>query len=179
MSSLPQAYDVVFLNGTVGVGKTTTADALSDLERAANRVHAVVDLDQVRRLHPSPAGDPFSHEIELANLRDLARNYCATGAERLILAGVVEEADELPRYVEALQGSRLLLVRLTVDHAVAAERLRQRHGDETQGLAWHLARTVELSGTLDEAPFEDVRIDTTGRTPEAVARDVQRAAGWA
>ena len=41
---------------------------------------------------PAPPDDPFAHEVELANLRDLARNYRAAGAERLILAGVVEDA---------------------------------------------------------------------------------------
>lgn len=174
----PVAYDVVLLNGTVGAGKTTTARAVSDLERSAGRAHAVVDLDQVRLLYPPPPGDPFQHEVELANLRDLARNYRAAGAVRMILAGVVENTSELPRYVEALGGSRVLLCRLTVAPAVVERRLRQRHHDEPTALAWHLARTIELTSLLDEAPFEQVRIDTTDRPPEAVARDVRRAAGW-
>ncbi|MGI3780602.1 MAG: hypothetical protein ACRYG2_07460 [Janthinobacterium lividum] len=97
MSSLPEAYDAVLLTGTVGAGKTTTASALSELQWAAGRVHAVVDLDQVRLLRPPPVGDPFQHEVELANLHDLARNYRAAGATRLIVAGVVEEAGEVPR----------------------------------------------------------------------------------
>lgn len=166
------------MTGTVGAGKTTTAYALSELERAAGRVHAVVDLDQVRLLYPAPPGDPFQHEVELANLRDLARNYRAAGATRMILAGVVEEAGEVPRYVEALGGCRLLLCRLMVDPLVVEERLRRRHDDDPSALAWHLDRTVELSALLDTRAFEGLRIDTTGRSPEAVAREIQRAAGW-
>lgn len=179
MRSPRSGYDTVLLSGTVGAGKTTAAHALSELERSQVRAHAVVDLDQVRLLYPAPAGDPFSHEVELANLRDLARNYRAAGAQRLVLAGVVEDPAELPRYVDALGGKRLLLCRLTVDPEVVRERLRRRHRDEPDALVWHLARTVELTRVLDEAPFEDVRIDTTDRTPDAVARDVQRAARWA
>ena len=179
MPSPEPPYDVVLLNGTVGAGKTTTARALSDLERSAGRAHAVVDLDQVRLLYPPPPGDPFQHEVELANLRDLTRNYRSAGAARMILAGVVEDASELSRYAEALGSGRVLLCRLTVEPAVAEERLRRRHSEEPVALAWHLDRTVELSRLLDEVPFEDVRIDTTGRAPGAVARDVQRAAGWA
>lgn len=67
--------DVVFLNGTVGAGKTTVADALSDLERRYRRPHAVIDLDQLRRLWPSTESDPFHLELELEYLAVVAANY--------------------------------------------------------------------------------------------------------
>jgi Zeta toxin len=60
--------DVVFLVGTVGAGKTTVADALSDLERRYRRPHAGIDLDQLRRLWPSAESDPFHLALELENL---------------------------------------------------------------------------------------------------------------
>ena len=174
-----QPYDVVLLSGTVGAGKTTTAHALSDLLWAEGVPHAVVDLDGIRLLRPPPAGDPFSHQVELVNLRDLARNYRAAGAERLVLAGVVEDPADVPRYREAMAGARLLLCRLTVDLDHAAVRLRARHADEPEALAWHLHRVGELTAVLDAAPFEDARLDPTGRAPEDVAREVLRLAGWA
>ena len=178
MASLPPAYDAVLLGGTVGAGKTTTAAAVSALEGAAGHVHALVDLDQVRLLHPAPADDPFAHEVELANLRDLGRNYRAAGAQRLVLAGVVEDGAQVPRYVEALGGSRLLLCRLIADAHVVEERLRRRHHDDPAALRWHLDRAVELSALLDARGFEDLRVDTTGRSPEAVAQEIRAAAGW-
>ena len=173
------AYDVVFLTGTVGAGKTTTAYALSDLEARAGRRHAVVDLDQVRLLRPPPSDDPWQHEVELANLRDLVRNYRAAGADRIVLAGVLEDARARPRYVEAVGGGRLLVCRLTVDPDVVRARLEHRHRDEPEARAWHLDRTVALTAVLDAGAVEDVRVDTTDRSPEAVAHVVRHAAGWA
>ena len=178
MPSRPPPYDAVLLTGTVGAGKTTTAHALSALELAHGRRHAVVDLDEIHLLRPPPPHDRFAHEVELANLRDLARNFRAAGATRLVLAGVVEDAREVPRYAAALDG-RLLLCRLSVDPVLVRDRLLSRHRDDPDLLAWHLDRTVELTGILDADPFEDLRVDTTDRTPEDVACEVARAAGWA
>lgn len=172
-------YKAVFINGTVGAGKTTTACALSDLLSESRSPHAVIDLDQIRLLFPPPPGDPFQHEVELANLRALATNYRAAGAVRLILAGVLEETREVPRYLGALGVPCLLICRLTVDADIARTRLTVRHADDERGLAWHLNRTAELAGVLARADLDDVTLDTSRRTPHAVARAIQRRAGWA
>jgi hypothetical protein len=171
--------EAVFLNGTVGAGKTTTAAALSDLLSDRRQAHAVVDLDQIRLLFPPPPGDPFQHEVELANLRDLARNYRAAGATRLIVAGVLEAPEEVPRYRAALGVGSLLLCRLLVDPDAARARLLHRHGDDPVRQEWHLRRTTELAAVLDRVQVDDVTVDTTGRTPIEVAHEVQRQAGWA
>ncbi|WP_375432344.1 zeta toxin family protein [uncultured Friedmanniella sp.] len=172
-------FDAVFLNGTVGAGKTTTAAALSGLLNERRQPHAVVDLDQIRLLFPAATDDPFQHEVELANLRDLAANYRSAGAVNLIVAGVLESPPEIPRYVAALGVPALLICRLLVDPDTAGERLNRRHVDDPAGLRWHLQRTTSLTAVLDRARLDDVEVETTGRTPLEVAREVQRHAGWA
>lgn len=79
--------DSIFLNGTVGVGKTTLANDISNVE---SNTYAVVDLDDVRRFGPVPRSDRFNHELELQNLSSLVKNNRRAGAERFVLTGVVE-----------------------------------------------------------------------------------------
>ncbi|QNE34047.1 phosphotransferase-like protein [Leifsonia shinshuensis] len=161
----------VFLNGTVGVGKTSVAGALSDLE---TRPHAVIDLDEVRRFRPAPAGDPFSLELQLANVAALTANYAAAGAELVVIAGVIESRADAERFRRAVGGSATF-VRLTADAAVIEGRLRARHGDDADGLAWHLARAAELTAILDSAGPDGEVVDTSTLDAEVAARRVLRA----
>ncbi|WP_425563916.1 hypothetical protein, partial [Nonomuraea longicatena] len=63
---------------------------------------AVIDVDWLRRSWPSPPDDPFNHAVTLRNLAPVARNFRAGGAERLILAGVIESVAERDDYARAL-----------------------------------------------------------------------------
>ncbi len=172
-------FDAVLINGTVGAGKTTTAAALSALLQDRQVPHGLVDLDQVRLLFPPPPTDPFQHEVELANLRDIAANYRSAGASRLVVAGVVEDPREVPRYLAALRVRSLLICRLLVDPDVVRVRLSSRHDDDHSQRDWHLRRTAELSAVLDRAHVDDVEVDITRRTPRQVALALERLAGWA
>jgi len=98
----PTAQAAVLITGTVGSGKTTTAWAVADLLRHDRVPHAVIDVDALRSAWPSPDGDPFHLELALANLRDVARHHRAAGADRLVLADVLEDPSVRARYEEAL-----------------------------------------------------------------------------
>jgi uncharacterized membrane protein YgcG len=103
----------LLITGTVGSGKTATADALGGLLADAGIPNAVVDLDWLRRSWPTPPGDPFNAAMTLRNLRDVARNYLEAGVSRLVLAGVVESRAERRRYEETL-AAELTVCRLRV-----------------------------------------------------------------
>ena len=167
--------DSLFLNGTVGAGKTTLAGALSAIEPTT---HAVVDLDEIRRLSTSPVSDRFNHELELQNLRGLAANYRRAGAERFILAGVIEERVEIARYVDALGSSGMFVCRLVATVDVLVDRLARRHEGDPEGLKWHLGRVSELAQILDAAAFDDLIVDSSAATPAELAKTVRVAAGW-
>ncbi len=170
--------DSIFLNGTVGVGKTTVADTLSDIEVEKGNAHAVIDLDHIRRAWPAPREDRFSHELELANLRDLVSNYRAAGVQHFVLAGVIEQSSEVPRYERALLGTGMLICRLEADAAVVAERLSGRHEEGSEQLAWHLTRAQELAAILRKESLDGLVLDASRETPRQLAEAVSRAAGW-
>ena len=170
--------DSVFLNGTVGVGKSTVAEALSTLETKNGHHHAVIDLDHISRAWPPPEGDRFNHELELVNLRDLVVNYRRAGVEHFILAGVIENASEIPRYEAALQSSGLLIGRLEADAATLAKRLRLRHADNPSELEWHLSRAGELAAILRAASVDHLVVDNSGSSITATAAVLKEHAGW-
>lgn len=167
--------DTVFVNGTVGSGKSTLVDALSDSETVP---HAVIDLDEIRRLSPAPTDDRFNHELELQNLRGMAANYRRAGARRFLLAGVIEEPAEISRYVDALDSNGMFIVRLVAQPDALESRLRHRHADDPVGLRWHRARVAELAAILTDAALDDLVLDSTELTATELARIVRREVGW-
>jgi hypothetical protein len=176
--------DTVFINGTVGSGKTSSAAALSALEASVEHPHAVIDAVEVRRFWPAPDGDPFQQELELQNLRALAENYRAAGAVHLIVAGVIERAGDVARYAAALgatrtRPARMLVCTLTADAHVLEARLRARHAGDDAVRDWHLHRAGELAGIIEVAGFGDLLLDSTTMTPRQVALEIAVAAGWA
>ncbi len=168
----------VFLNGTVGAGKTTTGEALHWLLADDGISNAVIDLDALRRSWPAPSTDRFNHELELRNLQAVAGNYREVGVRRLILAGVLEQAAEVDRYRAALGGGKLTVIRLEAPIETIQERLRNRHEPNSPELAWHLDRSVELDEILTEARLDTHVVATGRRGPSQVAQAVRALIGW-
>lgn len=173
----PGAARALLVTGTVGVGKTSVADAMGDLLCEAGVPHAVIDLDRLCQSWPAPPDDRFHFRLLLRNLRCVARNYVDTGATRLVLAGVAENRAQRERYAEAVD-AELNVCRLRLPLATVRERLAARHHGAPGELRWHLDRSGELDGVLDEAAVADFTVDATGRSAEATARAVLDTAAW-
>jgi adenylylsulfate kinase len=165
----------LLITGSVGVGKTTVADVAGELLAEAGVPNAVIDLDWLRRAWPAPPSDPFHGRLTMRNLRPVAANYLEAGAERLVLAGVIESRAERRAHEEAL-GVPLTVCRLHVDLDEVQRRLKARHALDPDGLGWHLDRAGELTPILEAARVEDFVVDATEGTPEQVAARV--IDGW-
>ena len=165
--------DAVWINGSVGTGKTTTANLLGDELERRGIPGAVIDVDELARAWPAPDGDPFRSELALANVAAVAANFRAHGAQVIVAAGVIEEPLWVPRWAAALGAERMLHVVLTIDPVVAAARIRARHIGDESGRDWHLRRHPQLADILERAGFEgQLTLDTTGVAPAEVARRI-------
>jgi adenylylsulfate kinase len=159
----------LLVNGTVGVGKTSVAEAVGVLLGLDGVPHAVVDLDWLRKAWPAPVDDRFNERLALINLASVTRNFEAAGAELVVIAGVVESADQREAIARA-SGGEVWSCRLRVEASEGEERLRNRHHDDESALSWHLYRFGELDAALDAADLDDAELSTTGSSVGEVAR---------
>jgi len=165
----------LLLIGAVGVGKTTTTDAIADELEARSIPGSAFDLDWLRRSWPAPPGDRFNSRLEQAALRAVSAVHREAGAQVLVAAGVIEERAERDGYRTAF-GCPLTVVRLTAPRALVRARLQRRHEGEPDGLSWHLERFDELTAILDAAGVEDLTVPV-GPDPRSTAQAVLRAVG--
>ena len=86
-------FDTVLINGSVGTGKSTTAEVLGDEVRRCGIPGAVIDVDWLRRSWPSPAGDPFRTALARENMQAITANFRRAGARLIVVATVVETVD--------------------------------------------------------------------------------------
>ncbi|MFF5075979.1 adenylyl-sulfate kinase [Actinoplanes sp. NPDC000266] len=166
----------LLLNGTVGSGKTSVAEAIGDLLTRAGVANAVVDVDWLRRSWPHPPEDRFNGGMALRNLTAVAHNYLQAGAARLVLAGVIESRAERDAYQAAVTVP-LTVCRLRVELPTVRQRLIRRHDDDDV-LRWHLERSGELDQILRRAGTEDVVVDATTTSIRETAEAVIAVINW-
>jgi adenylylsulfate kinase len=170
----PAAVPVIALSGSVGVGKTAVLGEIHDILSGLSVPHACVERDALA--YSWPVQGPFNDVLALHNLASVWINFREAGATRLVIAGVLERADDLEGYRRAIPGAAITTCRLVASETTRFARLRSReHG---AGLEWHLHRTVELEGILETARLEDFVVTNDDRPLRAVAAEVLARAKW-
>ncbi|MDP9380008.1 MAG: AAA family ATPase [Chloroflexota bacterium] len=167
---------VMLITGPVGVGKTTVASEVSELLDAAGVAHGLVDVDALRWCYPRHPGDRFRIGLAMKNLAAVWGNFREYGAERLVLADVVESREELQRYREAIPGAEILVVRLRASPETLAARLRVR--ELGMALDRHLRRASELADLMECNRVEDILVDTDGKGAPECARVILSFSEW-
>ncbi|MDO8751170.1 MAG: hypothetical protein Q7K03_08510 [Dehalococcoidia bacterium] len=166
---------VLVISGSMGSGKTTVLSEASDLLAEASVPHAAIDLDWLSVMYPRQG--PFGQQLVFANLAAVWPVYAAAGAQRLLVARVVEDRSELAQYRRAVPGAEIVICRLTAPVATMQGRVRSR--DPGMFQAQGVARSAELAGILERALVEDFTVENgDGRQVTAVAREVLSRAGW-
>jgi len=163
---------VIFLNGSYGVGKSSTLDHLGDLLAEHGRAFSLMDVDWYHRSWPPAEDDPENVVTEAANMTAVWSNYRQTGPRQLVVAGVIASTTDRDRY-ERVFDLPVRIVRLTAGPAVTEMRLRRRYTTHQHAaLTWHLQRHVTLHEQLARAALDELLVETDERDPRSVATQV-------
>ncbi len=165
---------LLWLCGPSGVGKTTVGWEIFTQVDAAGFTTCYLDIDQVGLCYPAPADDPDNHRIKRRNLGATWPTFRATGAQCLVVSGIVESRELAHSYAELLPGTALTLCRLRVGHEELRRRFIQR--------GWRtdlVDDTVKDAEALEYSNVADLCVDTDGLSVPDVAASVrQHAGGW-
>ena len=167
---------VLLITGSLGSGKTTVLGEITDILTEIRVPHAIVDQDALSQFFPRPAGDPFGSDMMFENLSAIWPNFHAAGADRLVLAGILQKRDTLERYRSVLGVPGITVCRLTASVETMQARLAVR--EPGRALDWHLNRSVELDAILEQAAVGDFSVRNDGRPIGEVAEEVLQKAGW-
>ena len=166
---------LLIISGFMGTGKTTVLYEVSNLLEEADMAHAAIDLDCLSSMHP--ARGQRTERLMFANLAAVWPVYSAAGAERLVVARVVDDRLDLQNYRDAVPGAEPVVCRLEASIETMHHRIRVREPGMMQ--AQIVARSAPLADLLRRTQAEDFTVDNEeGRSVTDVAREVLTRAGW-
>lgn len=165
---------VLMLSGTVGVGKSTVLVDIHEILTSARVPHACIDRDALA--YSWPVYGAFNQTTAIENIATVWQNFRRVGAERLVIAGVVETPADVDAYRRAIPGARITICQLRAPEVERHARLAAREVDAS--LAWHLRRTVELQQILDSAPVHEFSVENHARSSRDAACEVLSRVNW-
>lgn len=169
-------HRLLIISGPVGVGKTTIAGELSILLEADDVAHTCVDMDALAGTFPRPPDDPFGNALALENLAAVWTNAKRYGSRNLIVARVMEAADDVAALSQAVGIPAPVVCLLTACNNTLLKRVRQR--ERGSGRAWHENRAVVLSEILERAALEDFCVATDNRPVAEIALEIRQMLPW-
>jgi predicted kinase len=161
---------LVVITGPPGVGKSTTAVALSDLLAQREIAHALIDMDHLRWNIPAPEDDPRNVQLGLKHLGWLAGSYREAGAKWLIVVDVVPTESPHGMFESVIPGSTASIVRLRLPLDVIRERITLREPEVQHD--WFMDKAELVAGAYDEFQVGDIVVDCGDRTADDIAREI-------
>lgn len=159
---------VIFVTGPVGVGKTTLGDRLADILADRHIAHWRADLDRLMEASPTWSGDRFGAGMLAAAVARSWPVARASGARAVVFSHVLESIEEARDLADRIPGSDPWIVRLQASDNVLQARIAGRETDP-QARQWHSQRARQLAEQMERTRLGDLLVDTSDRTPEALA----------
>lgn len=178
------SVEILLITGPAGVGKSILRREMGEVLAGAGVAHAAIESGEFDRVFPKPDAEalaalaPGARDVSQLNLAALWATCRALGHTRLIISGVMLHVEFDKRWIlAAIPEARITVVRLRADEAALLARLDRREagaGREAQ-IERSLRQMKRLAG---EAAEGFVVVDTDGRSPAELAREVLGKVGW-
>jgi adenylylsulfate kinase-like enzyme len=166
---------LVVITGPPGVGKSTTAVALSDLLAQREIAHALIDMDHLRWNIPAPEGDPRNVQLGLKHLGWLVGSYREARATLLIVVDVVPTENPHGMFESVIPDSTASIVRLRLPLDVIHKRITRREPEGQHD--WYMDKAELVAGAYDEFQVGDIVVDCDDRTADDIAREIVERLG--
>jgi adenylylsulfate kinase-like enzyme len=181
---------VLWLCGAPAVGKSTIGYEVFTRVLGDGVPAAYLDLAQIGFCRPAPENDPDHHRLKARHLGRVWGEFCAAGAQCLIISGNVADQETVGRYTGAIPSAAWTVCRLRAGRDTLAGRILLRGqgggpaiaGDELRGrpepeLHRRATEAARIAAALDHAGIGDLCVDTDGREVAELADLVRAKAG--
>lgn len=147
---------VLALTGTIGAGKTAVGAAVSRELQALDVPHLYQDLDALTYTFPRAQDDPRGLEVMRSNLAFIWHNAIDRGAQRAVLPGLLETAEDAMLILRAIPGANLTVVQVSAPPDIIAQRLESR--EVGLGHTWSLRDCIEHGERIEASGVADALV---------------------
>jgi broad-specificity NMP kinase len=158
------------LTGAPGAGKTSVAEALSDLLVGGDVRHALIETEALTSAHPALSDEEWLMPVQA--VCDLYRHF---GYPLLLVVATMESDADLRGLLAASGADEHAVVTLAAEPATLRRRILAREPEGWSGRDELAAASTRLASAI--AALEDVALalSTEDQAPETVARRIHAA----
>jgi tRNA uridine 5-carbamoylmethylation protein Kti12 len=164
--------DIVVLHGPPGSGKTTVANAMTEILRQSDIPHLVLEVDELERIYPQD--DPF---LKWRILASMWPNYRPRGELKVILPVLIDTAEDLRQLRAAVPARSVTICELSAPETILNDRVTAREPNEfwRSKLRGLVAKYAERGAGQQ---FGDFRVRTDARSARNAAEEILEQLDW-